>query len=674
MSNTYARPCGLYPPNFCLTCKAVECVRKTDQQGHKRRHQDDGRDPRPPAKRPRSKQHTQITVAIDEGTTTSAVILAVDVPGKERVLVPMAFDRKFTVPQKAAWVNVQGEVDARFYLGYKVEDEVKFGRIKPDDVIEMWKLLLYKNFAESESAQRLIKQLRGRSVDSLLEERFSHFHADLTAWAKTIAPLARFTDEEFDHMWQAKKLIMGVPELWTPPATKRLTSAARKAGFGIVSAVSETVCAAAFYAQSLAHLPRYFKLNDYLGVFDLGGGTGDFATHQIASDSSQGAKTLLVRVGQAEGRMCGSVFINEHCMNWLRGEARREFPKGGFEALCAEYKISVAEGIKQAKDMFEGIKRNFMSLEQQPEQIHIANPLSNEPAWTRSLTSRLIASFFRPILEDFFAAVDSQIQQTPGKKIHAMIIAGGLGQSPYVVSETRKRWPEINLDAQTSGLVGDQVVVSGALSASMQSSFPSLSLQAHSESTYWRNAFPDTNVAVQDDCSKLWNLYDRWSTILEKGTRYTPGHTVKSLIWQKIRIGPDNKPCPHQFWYTEGDIKDHEPMLVQGRFSLEPGAQWRTDLEKWGDEELPKFPSFEELGDMGYKRYGTKNDPFYELHYIVKTVFGEKDISVSFQVARQEGALYVNGVFTPTDVDLLDSATFEIMSQDHNPVTQTAPS
>ncbi|KAK5724720.1 hypothetical protein LTR15_004767 [Elasticomyces elasticus] len=614
----------------------------------------------------------------------------------------MAFDRKFTVPQKAAWVNVQGEIDPRFYLGYKVEDEVKFGRIKPDDVIEMWKLLLYKNFAESD----------------LLEERFSHFHADLTAWAKTITPLARFTDEEFDHMWQAKKLIMGVLGLWTPPATKRLTSAARKAGFRIVSAVSETVCAAAFYAQSLAHLPRYFKLNDYLDVFDLGGGTGDFATHQIASDSSEGPKTLLVRVGQAEGRMCGSVFINEHCMNWLRGEARREFPKGGFEALCAKYKISVAEGIKQAKDMFEGIKRNFMSLEQQPEQIHIANPLSNEPAWTRSLKSRLIASFFRPVLEDFFAAVDSQIQQTPGKKIHAMIIAGGLGQSPYVVSETRKRWPDINLDAQTSGLVGDssQVVVSGALSRFDAVKLPELvatgsfginilevwtpEWEEHGDATVvrehrsCRNAFPNTNVAVQDDCSKLWNVYDRWSTILEKvptplqcpplyttkaddmlqGTRYTPGHTVKSLIWQKIRIGPDNRPCPHQFWYTEGDIKDHEPMLVQGRFSLEPGAQWRTDLEKWGDEELPKFPSFEELGDMGYKRYGTKNDPFYELHYIIKTVFGEKDISVSFQVARQEGALYVNGVFTPADVDLLDSATFEIMSQDHNPVTQTAPS
>jgi len=81
-------------------------------------------------------------------------------------------ENDFFAPQQVAWDD-----SGNFYWGYAVAEALKVKDIKPEDVIELWKLLLYKDHRSSDMVRRVKLQLGERSLDDLLAQ---HLCAILT--------------------------------------------------------------------------------------------------------------------------------------------------------------------------------------------------------------------------------------------------------------------------------------------------------------------------------------------------------------------------------------------------------------------------------------------------------------------------------------------------------------
>ena len=81
-----------------------------------------------------------------------------------------------------------------------------------------------------------------------------------------------------------------------------MTEAGKTAGIDRIQLVYEPQCAAAFYAYRVKKsMPTRLAVGDVLLVADIGGGTGDFVSYQLVSDTSSGANIRLKFVGTAEG-------------------------------------------------------------------------------------------------------------------------------------------------------------------------------------------------------------------------------------------------------------------------------------------------------------------------------------------------------------------------------------
>lgn len=98
------------------------------------------------------------------------------------------------------------------------------------------------------------------------------------------------------------ELFLSVPQMWRSPANRRMTMAAKRAGVPYVELVYEPQCAVAFYTYKIrSNKSAEIKTGQIVLVADIGGGTGDFASYELTSDSSTGASVGLALVGVAKG-------------------------------------------------------------------------------------------------------------------------------------------------------------------------------------------------------------------------------------------------------------------------------------------------------------------------------------------------------------------------------------
>ena len=76
-----------------------------------------------------------------------------------------------------------------------------------------------------------------------------------------------------------------------------MTKGAKDAGIPHVELVYEPHCAAAYFAHKVRdRVNMQLKTGDVVIVADIGGGTGDFVSYKLKTDSNLGAK-----VGSAKG-------------------------------------------------------------------------------------------------------------------------------------------------------------------------------------------------------------------------------------------------------------------------------------------------------------------------------------------------------------------------------------
>lgn len=247
-------------------------------------------------------------VVLDYGTKTQSISYRVvstdssDATNGDIYEIPFG-NAVFTVPQRIGF-SYGNDGERKVFVGDEVMPEVNAGRLQAEDTIEMWKLALYNDHADSEMVKRIHAFL----------DRHDLGIVDLIAiHLEKLLPMIRSKSQSgvIALMHDVKnmdiELWISVPQMWEPPACKKMMLAvekvAEKTGVKWAKLILEPECAAAFYLHTIkTTLNMGYKVGDEIIVCDIGGGTGDFLRVQYESDPADGAKVVLKNTGTATGK------------------------------------------------------------------------------------------------------------------------------------------------------------------------------------------------------------------------------------------------------------------------------------------------------------------------------------------------------------------------------------
>lgn len=254
-----------------------------------------------------SKATTRLFLSIDYGTKTLSLAHRFLKPGEKPTFdnvrtLELSRGRAYA-PQIAVWAK-----DGTFYWGHELATILKLGQkegeFDRDEVIELWKLLLYKEHSQSALVKRITAQLKaqGKTLQQLISTHLAAIVQAAKERLKGSANLANFefTLQELDDM--EVDVFLSVPQMWEAPANREMTEAAQTAGINYVELVYEPQCAAAYWALSVNNDPRQLAKGDVLIIADIGGGTGDFVSYEFGNHGSFGAKMCLATVEKPEGK------------------------------------------------------------------------------------------------------------------------------------------------------------------------------------------------------------------------------------------------------------------------------------------------------------------------------------------------------------------------------------
>ncbi|TKA71486.1 hypothetical protein B0A55_06946 [Friedmanniomyces simplex] len=610
----------------------------------------------------------KLRVSIDYGTKTLASAILVVQLGDEPTPVDIHTvqfgNDDYCAPQLVAW-----DESGRFYWGYEVVEALDRQDLKPGAVVGLWKMLLYKNHATSEIADRVRKQLGDHTLDELLTTHFREVLVAVKAWVKSSSPVtADYTDKEIDDL--EVEVFLSVPQMWKLPANDRMQTAAKDAGIKHVELVYEPQCAAGYYVCINKHkLPQYLDQDDIALVADVGGGTGDFVSYSFESSSSDGAKVRLQIVGKPEGAMCGSEFVTEEFLKHLRHEAFLEFGLGGFDKLCGEHLgISPAAGISQASVHVENIKKEFSSPKAGTKHIIIyGSQGAKQASWERKINSKQIEGCFARVIEQIFACIDRQM--TPRTKV--IITPGGFGRTKYFQARLREKYPHLRHQGLASDVVGaGQFVARGALCR--YGDISPRGLPSTESLGIPQNEEYDPKVHLDATKKSGGDTRSRFVKVYLAGEYKMPGLPYVCEKWQQYYAYPDDTHIKVQLLWTDADIKTSDRILKNGKGMLEEDAQLRDEIELYG--KAREFPLPPDMAALGFELQDSNDGPVYEIYFRLTLTCDGANVKINLQFAMPHSQLYDDeGNFSPTDVELTAEDTREIVAASHNPTPRTAP-
>ncbi|KAI7495508.1 hypothetical protein KC367_g7271 [Hortaea werneckii] len=420
-------------------------------------------------KKEASDNPTRMFLSIDYGTKTLSVAFRFlrpnELPNLTNVITLELSKNEQLQPQILAWT-----ADGTFHWGAELDSRVKStdpdNSIAAEDVIDLWKLVLYRQHKDSDMGKRVLSKLKkaGKTLSQLLTTHFSAIVAKSRESLKCDSRvMLEFSDEQIDSM--EIEVFISVPQMWKAPANRFMTQSAKDAGFKYVELVYEPHCAAAYYANNIMNTPSQLSKGDVLIIADIGGGTGDFVSYEFGGSGDNGAKMPLSIVGNPEGALCGSQFVNENFLEWLLQNIAKEF--GSFTAFCKQMGRSEASVLDDAQRQFETLKRGFEEKKQIPGNIFIRGAQGAERRkWDIEISGKTMAAFFDKVIKSIGNCIDYQIRECPGKKrIKALIIPGGFGQSKYLMNCLESKYGRrFKVMGQMSTAVGRNEPVSrGAL-------------------------------------------------------------------------------------------------------------------------------------------------------------------------------------------------------------------
>lgn len=175
--------------------------------------------------------------------------------------------------------------------------------IRQDQVIELWKLALYKDAKTDLVAKHVNSQLKSLGkcdVSELVRVHLAAIIKEAKRWIceQEIPRLGYDLDVEDLPV----NLFLNVPQVWSPPATRVMVNAAEAAGVRWVDIVYEAESAVGYYVSFLKRTrPGALGPGDTILVADLGGRTGDFGLYELVEGSDAGAIVTLKCLAKLKG-------------------------------------------------------------------------------------------------------------------------------------------------------------------------------------------------------------------------------------------------------------------------------------------------------------------------------------------------------------------------------------
>ncbi|KAI6862239.1 hypothetical protein KC343_g6540 [Hortaea werneckii] len=646
-----------------------------------------------------SDNRTRMFLSIDYGTKTLSVAFRFlrpnEIPNLTNVITLELSKNEQLQPQIVAWA-----ADGTFHWGSELDSRVKSTdpdySIPAEDVIDLWKLVLYQQHKDSDMGKRVLSKLK-KAEKKLSELLTTHFSAIVAksreALKRDVRVMLEFSDEQIDSM--EIEVFISVPQMWKAPANRFMTQSAKDAGFKYVELVYEPHCAAAYYANNIMNTPSQLSKGDVLIIADIGGGTGDFVSYEFGGHGDDGAKMPLSIVGNPEGALCGSQFVNENFREWLLQSIGKEF--GSFTALCAHLGRTEASVLDDAQRQFETLKRGFEEKKQIPGNIFVRGAQGAERRkWDVEISGKIMAAFFDKVIKSITNCIDYQIQRCPGKKrIKALIIPGGFGQSKYLMNCLESKYGRrFRVMGQMSTAVGRNEPVSrGALlryadietrGLSSNESFgvgrtetfdPRLHPDVANKAIpkLRRGVLPDLTKVKPDPFTGEMNVHQRWMPILTRGDGENPKKSFTFSTWREDWVQPDETTMTVQIYWTDSpNIAEHAPLMIDSRDRWEGKLDPR--FEPWGRPQEKKLP---DLKAMGFKlEESTEQGECYVVHSRLILDCKGANVELVWQIARPDSRLYDedNRWDPPDDIELTDADVFELVDASFNPNPRTSAS
>ncbi|KAK4901816.1 hypothetical protein LTR27_001588 [Elasticomyces elasticus] len=248
---------------------------------------------------------SEIHIGLDYGSKQMAGAVLIARAGEEPT--PLEFlsvvwdGGKVYAQQRAGW----GE-GSKFYWGDGVRKALNEDKMKPEQVIELWKLNLYPDHVTSPMAVRVTERLAKsrHSLFDLLSTHFGEVVSFIDGWIKKPGNMqiaGIYSPEQLNAM--PRKVFISVPQMWKQPANRLMTEAALKAGIGPIELVYEPHSAAGYFLATMKNIrPAYLAPDDQIIVADVGGGTGDFLALAFEGPARNDERQKLKIVGNPEGR------------------------------------------------------------------------------------------------------------------------------------------------------------------------------------------------------------------------------------------------------------------------------------------------------------------------------------------------------------------------------------
>ncbi|KAK3072393.1 hypothetical protein LTR53_006886 [Teratosphaeriaceae sp. CCFEE 6253] len=609
----------------------------------------------------------KLRISIDYGTSTlsaSMVVVYEDTEPLPADTQLVHFGPAHQSPQRAAW-----DAHNDFIWGHGVEAAIDDGRLQRGEDIRLWKLLLDPGYDSSPLAARVKQQLGTHSVDELIKVHIAAVVEECTAWAKSATFTAGMSNEVFDAM--PIQLFVSVPQMWTPPANRRMAIAAKSDKIETVTLLWEPHNAAAYFAERIRYHPRGLAEQDCVLVVDAGAGTADLCTLQIMSSIGNGSKVQLETVGKPEGALHGSQSVNEEFVQFMCEKANQKHGVlgNGFQHQCENIlSITVADAISQINDGFDVVKAKF-STSRDTHLKHAVVLGNTGEHWFEVYTSADLVDFFKPAVEGIFECIRRQLASAPN--IKAIILPGGFGKSKYLIAQLRGRYRQLKVFPNESDEVGegvaypttarmpDQPVSRGGLyrnriiqdrTLSLLDSFAIGEVQQYNPEVHHDANLPrgppgpstKANEQLVEHDPFRHNtsvVYDRLVYLVNQGIGV-------GEHWQTTFIYEGETFLEQQIYWLRTPLPASSRMLANGRAAKDEDARLRPELHPWGPPHRFKLPNLKKLGfDMKSRWNG---DEAYEIFYLIKMEIDGANISASFSIAMLRSRYYNDqGRFDP---------------------------
>lgn len=233
----------------------------------------------------------------------------------------------------------------------------------------------------------------------------------------------RILESKIGRAFKAMPLdfVITVPAIWPESAKAATFACAEEAGLDKASnlrIISEPEAAAMHALQ--ASNPHGLEVDDTIVLCDAGGGTVDPITFSIVELTPN---LRLKEEAPGTGALCGSTFLNRRFEEFL--ERRLSYSPGWDR-----------DTLEEALNRFETVaKRTFSGNADDDFYFPVPGIPDNEKAGVRRgrlrVTGQEMKDIFDPVLQSVHELVEAQVK-TSSKKVKAIFLVGGFGQSPYL--------------------------------------------------------------------------------------------------------------------------------------------------------------------------------------------------------------------------------------------------